>query len=296
MFKDSLVLTNASWGIRSMDFVFDGLYLLTLVSLFTVSAISDYGLYLFGFLGILIPTLVYFFWMKKEGIYLYWIAVVSQIFFVSLIIPVSYWNPYILFIISGFGWLVVFLLRKYMSWNIPYFIIFLFFAFIIYSLFPGGKVESETILWYLEKLPNRTAVESIFKSQSHSIWENLSIYVLVFISLAVFRRYSVFIMGILFFSIAYIYFFPKEILGDLPSIISFGSLFFLAYLIPGRNHYAGLWVSLLLAIVILGVGIGMQKFSRWEYPFLSVIILYFMVEPILLKYFLVNRQREQYKL
>jgi hypothetical protein len=296
MFKDSLVLTNSSWGIRSMDFVFDVLYFLTLISLFALSAISNYGFFLIGFLGILLPTLVYFFWMKKEGIYLYWIAIISQILFVSLIIPVSYWNPYLLFLISGLSWLTVFLFKKYLGWNTPYFVLFLSFAFLVYSLYPGGKMDTEIVFWYLEMLPNRVVVESIFKSQPISIWANLSIYVMALLSLAVFRRYSVFIMGLLFFAISYVYFFPKEIMEDLPGIISFGTLLFLAYLIPGRNHYAGVWASLLWAIIILAIGIGIQKYLNWEYPFVSVIILYFMVEPILLKYFLVNRQREQYKL
>lgn len=296
MFRERLVLTNNTWGSRNVEFIYDVLFTILGLSLF-ILAMTD-RLWDYFFLGIVLFTTAggYIFLLKIKKEYVYILSVLGQGFFVLFLLPMDWLNPYILFSVSALSWCLVGIFRIRFSQYYPFHAIFLSLVWLVYTLFPdlSSSVGEKTgIPRWTESLPNPIETSGIFGKDSFGLLESFSIYSLALVSFAVFRRYTIWFMGALFYLIAFLHSTDPEWGERLAFTIQAGTLFFLAYLLPGRNHYAGFFTSFSLGLVALFFVSVFRFLLPVEYPFFTVIFLFFLVEGFILNFYLVSRPREK---
>jgi hypothetical protein len=290
MYRDRLVLTETSWSIKNSDFIFDILILISFVSLYSLAGYDSPIKYLYVFLALFIPMLVYSLVLKKLNIYSYMVGSFIHSFFVLLTIPTVWMNPWVLFLISSFSFMILFYGKKY-SFQIPLFLVFFILLYSVYFLFSGLEVADSSPIWYNTLLWKSLPQEGIFGEGRIGLLESLGPFVLGFISLAVFRRPVVFLSGLWFYLISI--FFYKDLGWEASLIpgITTGTIFFLSFLLPGRNHYASLWISQLFSVIVFFILFISLKTISIELSFGMVLILFFLLESFVLKNTLAHKPK-----
>lgn len=290
MYRDRLVLTESSWSIKNSDFLFDILILISFIFLYSLAGYETPVKYFYILLALSIPMVVYSLVLKKLNIYSYLIGTLIHSFFVLLTIPIVWMSPWVLFLISTLSFIILFYSKKH-SFQIPLFLVFYILLYSVYFLFSGLEIRDSSPVWYNTLLWKSLLQEGIFGEGRIGLLESLGPYVLGFISLAVFRRPIVFLSGLWFYLISiYLY----QSLGWEASLIpgiTTGTIFFLAFLLPGRNHYASLWVSQLVSILVLFFLFIFLKTTSIELSLGIIIILFFLLESFVLKNILAHKPK-----
>lgn len=289
LFRDQLVLTKSGWATKSTEFVFDVFLCLVMGALFWGAAISALVPHSLVFMALLVPALGYYFVLKHLSRYSYTMGSIMQIFYVLIVLPYAWMDPMFVAVSASLAFILLAYGKRFLQ--LPFF----FYFFSIHSVWMvalGLETNNELpgfwhSQWVVQPLPS----QGVLGEGRLGILDSWGVGIWALAAFAVFRRPSVFLMGIWFLAIAVVFRLDLGWENAVMDGLVFGTVLFLGFLLPGRNHYAGVWISQLTALAVFVVVYLFRIVLVVDFPFFLVAVGFFLLEAIVFKITLVYKPR-----
>ncbi len=298
MLRNLYILSEGSWAIKSAEIFADLFYTLLVSAVAVLFIVIRSDIYLIPSIELAILFIIYGFFLYRNKLQKYPIALLSQLALLLLVLPIAYLQPLLIFLSVVFAFFLHWLLEKNYSFrmHLVFYLLFCFFLWdafltvlgyplrialpnsLVFPLFQNIESKSLGPLFSLPWLVGTQFEISDFRSN----FEYLSTYILMGISLVAFRRP---ILIFYFFGWVAVFFSYSFLMAKLPFpwILNFSSIAFLLHIAPGRNFYGSFYISLISFLVLLPIALVLGKIGGQP---ILVLLIFFPLEALLVRVFL----------